>query len=366
MDRRRPRSAPAPDLGQRRDSRTRRAGAARLPAARAGDEGRRARRRPPGGAQAPLRSAADRPVGDRRERAAHVRQRRLPALAVGRRTTAARRTSRRSSGFGQFLAPSRDVPAATRASQGRRAPAHHRRHPRSASTLRPRRAGRHRGATASPGYQIPAAQLRWLAGDGTVTVPRPDPRAACACRRPAHERVLRRPLPRRGAQRAGHRSARAHRPGAPRGTRGTRAALPHGGAPGAVLLADDGARRRHRIAERREPAQRPADPGELRPALRPRRPQRPAGAGLHVLLELEQPRPVLLRRPGADGLRPGRAAAARPRQRGPRPRPRPRRVARRDRPVARALAHRPARRRRRRPDARPQARRSEPRSNPST
>ena len=41
-------------------------------------------------------------------------------------------------------------------------------------------------------------------------------------------------------------------------------------------------------------AQRPADPGELRAALRPGRPVRPARAGHHLLRHRQQPRPVLL------------------------------------------------------------------------
>ena len=74
--------------------------------------------------------------------------------------------------------PSRDVPAAPRPPQSRRAPAHHRRHPRSAPPLRPRRAGRQPEDDGVAGYQIPAAQLRWLAGDGNRDRPRPDPRPA--------------------------------------------------------------------------------------------------------------------------------------------------------------------------------------------
>ena len=137
-------------VGQHRDSRTGRAGAARLPAPRARDQGRRARRRPPGGAQAPLRAAADRTVGDRRERAAHVRQRGLPALAVGHRRSrrhvhlAARRLR-------AVPRPSWDVPAAPRPPQGRRTPAHHRRASsrRFAATASSSRSPP--GTTASPG-----------------------------------------------------------------------------------------------------------------------------------------------------------------------------------------------------------------------
>ena len=115
-----------------------------------------------------------------------------------------------------------------------------------------------------------------------------------ARRRRRTEPILRRLLPRRRRRRAGHRGARAHRPGAGRGARGARGALPRGRAAGPLLLADDGARRRHRRSQRRQHAQRAADPGELRPAQRPRRPQRPARAGLHLLLVGQPARPVLL------------------------------------------------------------------------
>ena len=46
--------------------------------------------------------------------------------------------------------------------------------------------------------------------------------------------------------------------------------------------------------QRRRPAQRAADARQLRPALRPRRPQRAAGARLHLLLHRQRPRQLLL------------------------------------------------------------------------
>ena len=64
---------------------------------------------------------------------------------------------------------------------------------------------------------------------------------------------------------------------------------------GAVLLADDGARRRHLGAQRRLPAQHAADAGQLRAALRARRALRPGGTGRHLLRRAEPARPVLLR-----------------------------------------------------------------------
>ena len=107
-------------------------------------------------------------------------------------------------------------------------------------------------------------------------------------------------------------------------------AVPRRRAAGPVLLADDGARRRHHEPQRRRHAQRPADPGELRPALRAGRPIGPAGARAHLLRDRQRPRPLLLRPKPGHGRRRGRAAAARPGQRGPRPRPRPRHLAGRD------------------------------------
>ena len=146
--------------------------------------------------------------------------------------------------------------------------------------------------------------------------------------------VLHRPVPqcRRRAGRAG--GAGAHRPGGPAGPRGARGGVPPGRAQAAVLLADHGARRGHRRAQRGVDAQRPADPGELRAALRPGRPQRPAGAGHHLLRHRQQPRPVLLPPVGADGGRVGRPAAPGPAQRGPHPLARACDLDRRGRPQA--------------------------------
>ena len=67
-----------------------------------------------------------------------------------------------------------------------------------------------------------------------------------------------------------------------------------GDAAGAVLLADDGTRRRHQRPERRRPAERAAHPGELRAARRAGRPFRAARAGRHLLRDRQRPRPVLL------------------------------------------------------------------------
>ena len=77
---------------------------------------------------------------------------------------------------------------------------------------------------------------------------------------------------------------------------------------GALLLPDDGARRRHRGTERGPHAQRAAHAGELRPARRTRRAQRSGRPGHHVRVFAEPPRPVLLPRPQGDGPRRGTCA----------------------------------------------------------
>ena len=204
-----------------------------------------------------------------------------------------------------------------------------------------------------PGYQLQAAQLRWLAGDGDrafhdpIRVPQAPPDG-----RP-HEPVFRRFVPLDRRRRPGNRSPRAHRPGQARAAPGAGAGVPLRQASAAVLLSDDGAGCRHRLAERREPAQCAADPGQLRAALGPRWSQRAAGAGVHVLLNLEQPRPVLLPPTRADGLWTGRAATARSRKRGPRARPCARDLAERDRRRTGELLDGDSRGRGRRPIARP-------------
>ena len=76
----------------------------------------------------------------------------------------------------------------------------------------------------------------------------------------------------------------------------------------------------------------PPTPGQLRPALRPRRPRRPARAGLHLLLRGHAARRSTSSA-GPDLMVAGqvRAAAPRSRERGPRPQPRPRHLAARGR-----------------------------------
>ena len=137
-----------------------------------------------------------------------------------------------------------------------------------------------------PGLPAAGGAAALAAGDGNTRVPRPDPGAAGTGRRRAHEPVLRRLLPRRSSTDGQGIEAREHTAQVRPEVREEREdEFRTGEAAGAVLLADDGARRRHRRAERRQPAQRAADAGQLRAALRPRGPQRPAGAGVHVLLD---------------------------------------------------------------------------------
>ena len=184
-----------------------------------------------------------------------------------------------------------------------------------------------------PGYQLPASAMRWRRRRRHRALPRPDPRPDALRRTAAAPTRSSSSFYRDDRRRRRRASRRASTPPrCPTEEREEREdELPRRRAAGPVLLADDGARRRHRRAERREPAQRPADAGQLRPAQRARRPQRPAGAGLHLLLDWQPPRPVLLPAARADGRRAGGAAAARPGQRGPGPRPRPRGLAGRDR-----------------------------------
>ena len=117
----------------------------------------------------------------------------------------------------------------------------------------------------------------------------------------------------------------------PRPAPPARGRVPRRRAEAAVLLADDGAWRRHRRPQRRLHAERPAHARELRAALRPRRPVRAARPGHHLLRHRQQPRPVLLPQLRQDGLGRRHPAAPRPAQRGPAPLPRPRDLARRGR-----------------------------------
>ena len=151
----------------------------------------------------------------------------------------------------------------------------------------------------------------------------------------AGQPVLRPPLPGRRGNPGRADRPRAHRPGRPGHPREARGGLPRRRAEAAVLLADHGARRGHRRAERGLHAERAAHPGELRPALRPGRPVRPARPGHHLLRHRQQPRPVLLPPLRQDGRRRRHTASSRPAQRGPAPLPRPRDLARRGGPQAR-------------------------------
>jgi hypothetical protein len=132
-----------------------------------------------------------------------------------------------------------------------------------------------------PGYQLKAAAILWKAADGTtgfhdpVRVPNAPPQGLRT--NPFFVRFYQSDA----TDIPPHRGPRAHGPGPSVGARGPRAGVQGRPAADPVLLADDGARRRHLAAQRREHAQRAADPGELRAAQRPRG---PAGLRVRVLL----------------------------------------------------------------------------------
>ena len=109
----------------------------------------------------------------------------------------------------------------------------------------------------------------------------------------AGQPVLPRPLPRLAAGFAGM-HASEHTAQVPPHDRRARGGVPRGRPAAAVLLADDGARRRHRHLNAVGHAQRATDPGQLRPALRPGRPLRPAGARPHLLRHRQRPRQLLV------------------------------------------------------------------------
>ena len=159
--------------------------------------------------------------------------------------------------------------------------------------------------------------------------------------------VLRRSVPESGPGPGPDGGPRAHRPGVRRRAPAARAGVPQGRAARAVLLAHHGAGRGHRRPERREHAQCPAHPRQLRPAVGPGRAQRPARLGVHLLLGRQQPRSALLRPSRADGGRPGGPAPPRFGQRGPGAGPRPLGVADRERSQPGQLDARRARPRRR-------------------
>ena len=231
-----------------------------------------------------------------------------------------------SSGRGRF-------PGYLRADQRRRRAADHR--GPAAGAVRRRRGAAHR-AREPRGAALAAtgsARPRWSGGPATA-------RTAPTTRWPGRSAARQRPrvnpyfvrLYREVAQTLAGLVAREHTAQVdPEVRAGARGRIPRRRAEAAVLLADDGARRRHRRPERRLHAQRAAHPGELRAALRASRPVRAACPGHHVLRHRQQPRPVLLPQLRQDGLRRRRPAPPRPAQRGPAPLPRPRDLDRRGR-----------------------------------
>ena len=181
------------------------------------------------------------------------------------------------------------------------------------------------------GYRVRAATLVWRPGDGARGADDPLARTFSGAESPGSTRTSSACTATSPATLAGL-VAREHTAQVdPRSAQQREDEFRDGRAEAAVLLADDGARRGHRRPQRRGHAQRPADPRELRAALRPGGPVRPAGAGHHLLRHRQQPRPVLLPPLRADGRRRRHPAAPRPAQRGPAPLPRPRDLARRDR-----------------------------------
>jgi hypothetical protein len=200
-----------------------------------------------------------------------------------------------------------------------------------------------------------------------LRLPRPDPRPGRPRGRPARQPVLPGVLPQRRRRAAPAPRARAHRPGPEPRARRPRGQVPRRPSAGPVLLTDHGARRRHLDAERGQPAQRPADACQLRPAQRPRRSQRPARVHPVLLLDRQPARSVLLPAPARDGRRRGHPAAHRPRERRPAARARPRALADGLRRPSPDLAARRARRRRRPPTlaVMPELAEQAPRSGPS-
>ena len=178
-----------------------------------------------------------------------------------------------------------------------------------------------RGRDDDPGYQLNADALRWLPGDGED---RPVERTRLLDEGGLPAEVNRYFVEcyRRFVDLECRLEAREHTAQVTSEDRQEpRGAIPGGRAASAVLLPDHGARRRHRPAQPRQPAQRPAHPGQLRATQRARGPRRTAGAGLHLLRRTQPPRPVLLPRADPNGRRNGGAAPHRPAEPGPRSAP---------------------------------------------
>ena len=183
-----------------------------------------------------------------------------------------------------------------------------------AARRRPGRAGRRAAATRTmPGYQLTASAMRWWAA-ATGRAPYHDPLRvpsrpeAAAATNPFFVDFYRR---RRATSCAGL-EAREHTAQVPPEEREDREERVPARRTLPVLYCSPTMELGVDIAEpqRRQHAQRPADAGELRPAVRPRRPLRPAGARLHLLLGRQRARPVLLPPPRPDGRRLGRSRRA--------------------------------------------------------
>ena len=159
-------------------------------------------------------------------------------------------------------------------------------------------------SAGNPGYRVNAGALVWLPGDGTQGADDPIRRTVVeesGVRVNPFFRDLYRDM---ATGLVGHQGPGAHRPGALSDPRGTRGSVPQGHpAADAVLLPDDGTRRRHRRPERGRHAQRAPHPGELRPTLRAGRPIRATRARVHLLRHRQRPRLVLLPALRRDGRR---------------------------------------------------------------
>ena len=152
-----------------------------------------------------------------------------------------------------------------------RARGHRRGHPvpvPRAEALRHRRAGAHRTRTRRRRRRSGLSTQRRCAALAAGRRRGSSARSHAPARRRRASRgsepLLRGVLPALRGSEARPRSARAHRPGDAGGPSGTGGALPRRRSAAAVLLADHGARRGHRPAQPRQPAQRAAHPGQLR------------------------------------------------------------------------------------------------------
>ena len=303
--------APGPGLGQPRDPPRGVAGAARLHAPGAGDQGRLPGADGPGADPAPEQPAAHRHPG------ASTRTRPLDYAAVlyprpnrGYQEDRSNVYLSARGGFGLYLGRRTTFPNLPGAAEAGRPPADDPRPPGGAAGGGPRRGGRP-PTLARRRPRLPDAGLGPALGGRRrhPGVPRPDPRPRRPPRRAAgptrSSSSSTRPWPpRSGAWRPASTRPRCRtRSGSNREERFRDGRLP-------VLFCSPTMELGVDIAELNvvEHAERPADPGQLCPAERPGRPERPAGPGVHLLRDGQPARPVLLQAARPDGRRRGHAA----------------------------------------------------------